>query len=97
MDNRDNKGRFVKGHKPYKGGGRLPKIQSIPDILREIGGEEGSTDGKTKLESVLRKVYIEAKNGKSWAINFIADRTEGKPKETIEQIDTDQIQEIKMI
>jgi len=97
-DNRDRntKGQFVKSNSSSLGKGRPKNTKSIPDLLRKIGNEKTRND-ITKLEIILRKVYREARKGKSWAINFIADRTEGKPKETIEQIDTDQIQEIKMI
>ena len=97
-DNRDRnaKGQFVESNSSSLGKGRPKNTKSIPNLLRKIGNEK-TKSGKTKLELVLMKVYHEAANGKSWAINFIADRTEGKPKETIEQIDTNQIQEIEMI
>ena len=93
--NRCKDGTFKNGESGNPVGRPKNKI-SIPDLLRKIGNEK-TKSGKTKLELVLMKVYHEAANGKSWAINFIADRTEGKPKETIEQIDTNQIQEIEMI
>jgi len=94
-NNRNADGTFKSGESG-NAKGRPKNIKSIPDLLRKIGNEKVKND-KTKLEIVLRRVYREANNGKSWAINFIADRTEGKPKETVEQIDTSQIQEIKMI
>lgn len=61
--------------------GRPKGKRSIPDILRKIGEEEGSIDGKTKLDVVMRKVFGYALEGKSWAVQFIADRTEGKAVE----------------
>ena len=58
--------------------GRPQNKQSIPDLLRKIGSEEGSVDGLSKLEVVLRKVFGFAVDGRAWAVQFIADRTEGK-------------------
>ena len=70
-----------KGFKKGQSGnpkGRPKGVQSIPDLLRKIGSEEGSVDGLSKLEVVLRKVFGFAVDGKWWAVQFIADRTEGK-------------------
>ena len=36
-----------------------------------------------KLEVVMRKVFNYALEGKSWAVQFIAERLEGKAKEHI--------------
>ena len=63
--------------------GRPKGSQSIPDILRKIGDEEGTTDGKSKLDVVMYKVFQYALEGKSWAVQFIADRTEGKALERV--------------
>jgi len=38
-------------------------------------------DGKTKLDVIMYKVFQFALEGKPWAVQFIADRTEGKAKE----------------
>jgi len=77
--------------KPFKKGqsgnpkGRPPKVKCIPDILRKIGEEEGLKDGsKTKLDVVMYKVFQFALEGKPWAVQFIADRTEGKALDRIE-------------
>ena len=40
---------------------------------------------KNKLEVVMSKVFGYALEGRAWAVQFIADRTEGKPKEFVEQ------------
>ena len=76
--------------KPWKPGqsgnpkGRPPNVRYIPDILRKIGEEEGTTDGTmTKLEVVLRQIYKQAMTGKIQYIEFIADRTEGKALQSI--------------
>ena len=73
-----------KGFKPGVSGnpnGRPKGIQSIPDILRKIGEEDGTVDGKSKLDVILYKVFQFAVEGSPWAVQFIADRTEGKAKE----------------
>jgi hypothetical protein len=77
--------------RPFKKGqsgnpnGRPKKINTIPDILRKIGDEEGTADGKSKLDVIMYKVFQYALEGKPWAVQFIADRTEGKALERIEQ------------
>ena len=56
-----------------------------------IGAEEVEYKGQqiTKLEAVLRAVYGYALKGQSWAVQFIAERTEGKVRETLPGGDTD--------
>ena len=80
MENRDHL--FQKGNPG--GPGRPRKEVSIPDKLRTIGKEAAETGDGTKLDSVLRNVFTEALRGRSWAVEFIATRTEGKPKDTID-------------
>ena len=76
--------------RPFKKGqsgnpnGRPKKINTIPDILRKIGDEEGTQDGKSKLDVIMNKVFQFALEGKPWAVQFIADRTEGKALDRIE-------------
>jgi len=65
--------------------GRPPKPKNIPDILIKIGEEDGTVDGKTKLDVIMNKVFQFALEGRPWAVQFIADRTEGKATERIEQ------------
>jgi len=64
--------------------GRPKGKRSIPDILRKIGDEEGTADGKSKLDVIMNKVFQYALEGKPWAVQFIADRTEGKALDRIE-------------
>ena len=67
--------------------GRPKKDRCIPDILRAIGEEAGTTDGElTKLDVVMRNVYKYAVQGKQWAVQFIADRTEGKAFERVAKV-----------
>ena len=73
-----------KGFKPGQSGnpnGRPKGMRSIPDILKKIGEEDGTVDGKSKLDVIMYKVFQFALEGKPWAVQFIADRTEGKAKE----------------
>jgi hypothetical protein len=84
---RDKTGNNRKANGQFKSGvsgnpnGRPKGVQSIPDILRKIGEEEGTLDGKSKLDVIMYKVFQYALEGKPWAVQFIADRTEGKAKE----------------
>ena len=38
----------------------------------------------TKDEAIMRKVYKLAFDGQPWAVQFIADRKEGKPHQSID-------------
>jgi len=65
--------------------GRPKGTRSIPDMLLKIGGEDGTKNGQyTKLEVVLRRVFEFALEGKSWAVEFIAERTEGKVRQELQ-------------
>ena len=79
-DNRKANGQFKSGVSGNPNG-RPKGVQSIPDILKKIGEEEGTLDGKSKLDVIMYKVFQYALEGKPWAVQFIADRTEGKAKE----------------
>ena len=81
--NRNEKGQFVKGNTSSVGKGRPQGSRSIPDLLRKIAEEEGTQGGMTKIEVVLRQVFKYALEGKSWAVEFIANRTEGRPHQTL--------------
>ncbi len=78
--------------------GRPKGSSSIKDQLRKIGEEYSPEElvkevrkifhipKKRKItmdECIWRMVYVAAVRGKPWAINFIADRREGKAPQTI--------------
>lgn len=79
--NKTGKGGFKEN--PQNIGTKPKGVQQIPDMLRRIGKEDwldkdtGKIVGE-KLELILQRVYVEALSGSSWAVHFIADRTEGK-------------------
>jgi hypothetical protein len=75
----------LEAHKIKPGEVRNPaggkKAPRIPDLLRRIGDETVLfKDGTkiTKLEAVMRKVYQEAIAGRSWAVQLLAERIDGK-------------------
>jgi len=106
-----------KGFKPGQSGnpkGRAKKEKYIPDILLKIGKE--FTTKKVDelllkffpeikdinmLEAVLRMVYIHALKGNAWALQFIAERTEGKVPDQIDvnfydDIDKEKLRELTL-
>ena len=79
--------------------GRPKKKYCIPDILEKIGKEKTDSkiekglrkmfnipkDKKlTNLDVVLYRIYSDALKGKPHAVQFLADRTEGKAIQSIE-------------
>ena len=93
QENRKRKNCFQPGQSGNPKG-RPRKEFAIAEILREIG--ESKHGGKTKRQLVLEKVYELALKGVPWAVEFIADRTEGKALERV-QTDTMLHEEIKVI
>lgn len=73
--------------KPFKKGqsgnpkGRPPKPKCIPDLLRKIGDED-CKNGNTNLEEMCAKVWSLGVKGERWAVEWLADRMEGKPTQT---------------
>ena len=80
---RKNRGK-ASNLKPWKPGqsgnpnGRPPKPRCIVDALRSIGNEPFG-EYESRIEALCRLVYDLALKGTPWAVQFIADRTEGKP------------------
>ena len=64
--------------------GRPKGSTSIAALIKKIGNEEIKGDNPyDKLEFIMRKVFDFAVKGESWAVHFIADRLEGKPKQVV--------------
>lgn len=91
MSKKPTGGSFKPGYDPRReGAGRKPGQRSIPDMLRRIGAEMTvDEEGKPidKLERVLQRVFDHARAGQGWAVQFIAERTEGKVKDMLEVTD----------
>lgn len=85
-EGRDSSGRFVAGEAHPRMGGRHKSPRRIEAILQRIGEEELSHNGQTitKLEAVMRAVFGYALKGQSWAVQFIAERTEGRVRESVD-------------
>ena len=80
---KDEKGHFVKGVSGNPNG-RPKKDICIPEILRGLLGEQSTVDvKKTRLEQICFKAITLAEDGDKDARNWIAERTEGKPVQTI--------------
>ncbi len=76
--------------------GRPPKVKCIADILRRIGREKLSPEVRASLrdgdtlptsatfiEAVCRNTMLAALRGESWAVEFIAERTEGRVTQSV--------------
>ena len=70
--------------KPGESGNLNGRRGSLKDIIDEIG-DEVDDKGVSNREQIMRKVTMMAKRGDMKAVAFIADRTEGRAREYIEQ------------
>jgi hypothetical protein len=90
-----HKGSFKKGNDPRRNTrGRGRQALQIPDLLRRIGEDklpaeiagklpEHIRSSKTMLQALMRATYLRALQGESWAVQFVAERTEGKVKDVL--------------
>jgi len=80
---------FTKGDKNINRNGRPPKDLAISDLLRSESLEVDQDTGKTKRELMIKAVWDLALKDppERWAVEFILDRTEGKPMQTQKVID----------
>ena len=71
--------------------GRPKKGYAIADILNEIGQEEVTLNGHIVMRRrvILMRVISEAMKGTPWAVEFWANRTEGKAvqRQIVQHID----------
>jgi len=77
--------------KPGKSGnpaGRPVKDKCIPDILRDLTSQKYRSTDQSVLEQILQEVINSALLGHRWAVEFIADRLEGRPVQVERQIKT---------
>ena len=65
-----------------------PKLAERLTSLRQMPPENIKTS-RTMLESLMEVVYWCALNGESWAVEFVANRTEGRVKDVISFEPTD--------
>jgi hypothetical protein len=89
---RDENGKFLPGYTPptaWQPGqcpnpkGRPVNENSITYWLKyELAQINGG--GKPTAHSIAKGIIAEAKKRKPWACDFVADRTEGKPKQSLE-------------
>lgn len=89
-DGRLPDGRFAPGSSGGPGRGKAPR--RIEGLLRKLGEElvpDESGLPITRLQRLMDRVYTIAEEGEQWAVTFIADRTEGKVKDSqvVEQPD----------
>ena len=83
---RNESGQFLPGHSGNANG--RPKSEfHIPDILRRIGDEPLSDlDKATRLEAICRVAFKQAIDGDRHAREWIANRIEGTPRQTIQML-----------
>ncbi len=76
----------VNGWKPGESGnpnGRPPNENSITFWLKKLLNDPNG-GGKTNAETIAKKAIAKAKAGELPAMEFVANRTEGKPKQLSE-------------
>lgn len=73
------------------------KGHSWAAVLDKIGGEGIEGSDMTRKEAVARRLWSEAADGQSWAINALMDRIDGKPKQQIDQDITSNGEPVKSI
>jgi len=82
MDGRDEKGKFVEGHKST---GRRPKgALSINDELRKLLATKDKKTGKKYIESLALKIFTEALKGNDRLIIELWQQMEGRAKQAMD-------------
>jgi len=63
--------------------GRPPKEKSFANMLNIAISQDGKKPGTTKLRDIAEKLVEAALDGESWAIQMVADRTDGKVPQAV--------------
>ena len=75
---------FVKG-KSGNPGGRPKGVTSMKVWMEKVGVEPSSKDpDMSKDEYIARNIYKKGEDGDKWAQQFITERKDGKPNQTID-------------
>jgi len=77
---RDEHGRFVKGHVPFTGPGR----PSLAKALEQVLMEDDERTGKTNTYALAKSIVQVAKRGSVQAFSLIIDRIDGKVTQPID-------------
>jgi hypothetical protein len=80
-DIRDARGRFAPGNRG--GPGPKPYGQTITPILAKIAHELSADGKRTNAEALADKLWELAKAGERWAAEYVTNRLDGKPRETV--------------
>jgi len=81
MDGRDEKGKFIEGHKST---GRRPKgALSINDELRKLLATKDKKTGKKYIESLATKIFAEALKGNDRLLVELWQQMEGKAPQNV--------------
>lgn len=83
-DKKQNKPHLFQPGKSGNPKGRPKGTDTLSALLKRLGEEELDGSDMDKREAIMRKVYKLAFDGQPWAVQFIADRTEGKPNQKID-------------
>ena len=77
MANQDASGKFIKGNKASPG--RKPRAveEKYLEILVKSVPQK-------KWRAIIAKVTVLAERGERWAVEFLADRIIGKPKQSVD-------------
>lgn len=77
---------FSSNYQPEKNG-RIPKLPNLDKLLATVLGKEDES-GVTEAEKILEKLKDQAQKGNVRASEIILDRGWGKPKQFVENVNT---------
>ncbi len=82
MDDRDDKGRFIKGNKSK--GGRPKGTLSINDEIRKLLATKDDKTGKKYIEVIAYKIFQEALKDNDRVLIEMWQQMEGRPKQQVD-------------